>query len=121
MWISDMASKYPEPLWYYAGCGVLSGFLREPFSSYDLKEFCERFGLYYATSTYNYYPHKHSINHGEEGFTRVFITDQKLYDRFEDVSKMKLDRRRVYRLDKEAFMRELMRRGKSLKRPEEFP
>ena len=116
-----MGSKYKEPLWFYAGCGVLSGELKEPFSSLDLKKFCEKYGLSYSDATFNFYPQKHSINYGIPGFVRVFIADKKLYENFEDAKSREIDTRKNYRLDRETFYKELKRLGKRVKSPRDFP
>ena len=67
-----MPLKYEFPLWYYIGNGILEGKIVEPFGPNVAKELVERLGLHYASSTFEAYFYKHSIN-SRDKVIKVFI------------------------------------------------
>ena len=112
--ITRLNLQHKYPLWYFAGCFVSMGWLKEPFSSAELSKICAELGLKYSIKTYNYYPHKHSLNYGERNVIRIFIAEKRLYRSQYDASPYKLDQRRNYRLDRESFQEALEKKGWNL-------
>lgn len=94
-------------LWYWAGCFILNGFLKEPFSSAELYEFCIELKLPYDVVTCNYNPQKHSVNYGEKSATKVFIVGDKFYQNINHArqytQRYGLNKIKNYRLDRDKF------------------
>ena len=94
-------------LWYYAGCLILNGLLKEPFSSAELYEFCIELKLPYEDVTNNFFPQKHSINYGEKEATKVFVAGERFYKNIyharQYTQRHGLNTIKNYRLDRHKF------------------